>query len=80
MRSPQVRSSSTSASRIAFQARGPSISSITMMVRVVIVAAILDAAFVNAPRIVSWLPASSRVTWPGVIDDRRSRTWKFTSK
>ena len=80
MRSPQVRSSSTSASRIAPQARGPSISSITMMVRVVIAAAMIEAAFVNAPRMVSWLPASSRVTWPGVIDESRSRTWNFTSK
>ena len=51
-----------------------------MIVRIVIAAAMIDAALVTAPTMVSWLPASSRVTWPGVIAERRSRTWNFTSK
>ncbi len=51
-----------------------------MIVRIVIVAATSDAALETTPTIVSWLPASRCVTWPGVIDERRSRTWNLTSK
>ena len=53
MRSAQVRSSAISAPRIAAQARGPSISSITMIVRIVMAAAMVEAALVTAPTMVS---------------------------
>ena len=62
------------------QARGPSMSSITMIVRMVMVAAITVAAVVTALRMVCWLPASTLVTSPGVMLARRSRTWKRTSR
>ena len=55
-------------------------SSITMMVRMVMVAATTNAALVTALTMVCWLPRTTLATWPGVTDLRRSMTWSLTSR
>ena len=67
MRSAQPRSFSTSDSRREPHARGPSMSIITMIVRMVMTAATRVAAAVTAPMIVCWFPIRTLTTCDGVM-------------